>query len=389
MAEPALDIDSLMAELHATRCRLADAEERASQAERKATDAQRRALLAETHVALAEARARRLMEVGRRYRALVGHLPDTTLVVYDSDLRYQVVEGSAMGRPEDMEGRTLHELFSPEIARALEGSYRRTLDGGEWDHEIRHGDRTYLVQGRPLHAEDGSITAGLVLSRDITRLKRAEEALRREREGLRQSVAEREVLLREVYHRVKNNLQVVSSMLSLQSRTLTDPVARDALLACRQRVSAMARVHEQLYRSGDVAHIDLSTYLTDLSSELDRTYRVHGGIRLELDLESVDVDLQRAIPVGLVAHELVANAFQHAFPDERAGTIRVSLRGSGVDGFDLVIEDDGVGTAPSDRRTLGTRLVRSLAQQLGGELTMDTDPGRGTRWSLHAPGSPT
>jgi len=401
LAQPAYDLSNLNDALLDALQRLEDAEERTRAAQRRADRAEDAAgaatiraeaaelgaRRAEHRAALAEGRARRAEEMSRRYRALIAHLPDTNVVVFDTDLRYQVVEGRGFlhdGAP-PMEGRTPRDLFAEPVAQVLEQLYRQTLAGTHEDEEIDLDGQTLLVQGRPVLDDQGRITGGMVLSRDVTRVKQTEDALRREREALRETLAQREVLLREVYHRVKNNLQVVNSLLSLQSRTIVDPAAKQALTACRQRVSAMARVHEQLYRSPDVANIDLSTYLRELTGEVDRTYRVGTAVRVELELAPVELDLQRAIPIGLIAHELIANAFIHAFPGDRTGHITVGLREHEGDSFDLIIADDGVGLGPETSRTLGRRLVASLVAQLGATLTVDSEPGSGTCWTVHVP----
>lgn len=389
VADPALRKPNAV---EAALARAEEAELRAERAEAHShaladalEDAERRAWRAEKHVLVAEARARRVLEVSRRYRALIANLPDTTLVVFDRDLRYLVYEGSvpdSIGH--DIEGSAVGDIFPPKVARQLEELYRRVLSGQSPESEIITDGRSYLVQGVPLPAEEGVGPRGMVLSRDITRLKQAEAALRQERETLRKTVEEREVLLREVYHRVKNNLQVVSSLLSLQSRTLDDPAAKRALTACRERVAAMGRVHEQLYRSADVANIELSAYLRELVREVERTYRVGQRVRVRTHFDPVLVDLGCGIPVGLIAHELLANAFQHAFPEQAEGTIRLELRASG-DTFELIVADDGVGIDDVAPHALGTRLIRSLAHQIDATMDSRTGPGQGSTWTLRAP----
>lgn len=389
MAEPAYDIYE----------RLRDAETRAEQADARARDAERRAakaehrlalaeaaaLRADTHTALAEARARALTETTRRLRTLVANLPDTFVVVFDDDLRYRIVEGDqahAGGPTTSMEGHTPTELFPPRIAQQLEPMYRRALGGQATVQEIAHDDRTYLVHTRPLRDDAGETIGGMVVSQDVSRLKETEAALHRERAALQQAVRDRDVLLREVYHRVKNNLQVVSSLLSLQARALDDPGAVEALQACRQRVAAMARVHERLYQSTDLARIDLGAYLQELVGELSATYGRGAQIHVDSDMASVHVELERAIPCGLVLHELVANAFTHAWPDGGVGTLRVRLT-SDADQLTLSVADDGLGGELPDRGSLGVRLVRSLTRQLRGTLEQESEGG--TTWTLTFP----
>ncbi|MFK7930772.1 MAG: sensor histidine kinase [Myxococcota bacterium] len=376
-------------ELESAQSRAAAAEERASVAELRAQAAELRIRRAENHVVLAEARAKHLTEGARRYRTLLANLPDTTVVVFDQQLRYQVVEGGGTAttgwRDSAFEGRNLRELFPADVAASLEVLYRRTLSGESSTESLQHGDRSYIVQARPLRDEHGDVTAGMVLSQDVTRLKDVEDALIEERKALQRMLDEREVLLQEVYHRVKNNLQVVSSLLSLQSRAMTDPGAQTALRACQGRVAAMARAHEKLYQSPDLTSIDLANYLTELATELQSTYGTRSGIQLVVDAHSVRANLELCIPLGLITHELVANAFQHAFVGVSAGVVRVELRQEQNKAV-LRVLDDGVGWQPSpDQRGLGQKLLRSLARQVGGTLSVRSDAG--TCWTLTFPTS--
>jgi two-component sensor histidine kinase len=402
LAEPAHDIYALRAALDDAHDRVAwsehrlaemqfrldEADARARLAEARAEAAERRALAADTHTALCEARSRNLMAVARRFRTLVANIPDTLVVVFDRDLRYQVVEGpaarAAYRDPGSMEGRTLSELFPPEVVARLEPLYRRTLAGeGGAPIEIEDQERSYVVHFRPLRDENDEVTGGMVLSQDVTRLKQTEADLRRKQAALEGALREREVLLREVYHRVKNNLQAVSSLLSLQARAVVDPAAREALLACRERVGAMARVHERLYRSDDVGRIALGPYVQELVQQVGATYRHLGAVEVRVEApERVEVDLETAIPCGLIVHELAANSLKHAWPHGGPGLLLVQVQDEG-DQIVISVEDDGVGApwgpAPVGR-TLGTRLVASLTAQLG--ACLERTPGPGTRYRL-------
>lgn len=213
----------------------------------------------------------------------------------------------------------------------------------------------------------------LAVTRDITERKRAEEQTKA-------SLREKETLLREIHHRVKNNLQIISSLLYLQSSTLVDATARQALKESQDRVHSMALVHERLYRSSSLGAIDFGEHLRQLAGSVARSYGpANGRVRLEMDLESVAVDLDLAIPVSLIFNEVLANAFKHAFPGERAGTVQVAFFADGPETLTLRVRDDGVGLAPDsehDRgRSLGLKIVRNLTEQIHGQLEIQSRPG--------------
>ena len=156
--------------------------------------------------------------------------------------------------------------------------------------------------------------------RDITERKRAQEALQ-------ELLREKESLLKEVHHRVKNNLQVISSLMRLQSAQVENPVAQAALRDMQNRIGSMALLHETLYQSGSFARVDLAAYLRSLCSQLFHSLVVDPeSIQLRLDVASVSLDLNQAVPCGLLINELVSNCLKHAFPDERAGEVRVELQ---------------------------------------------------------------
>jgi len=235
---------------------------------------------------------------------------------------------------------------------------------------------------------DASVTTSTVLDyqarvigiaqilRDISGQKRAENQLR-------QSLEEKEVLLREIHHRVKNNLQVISSMLNIQSTNSTPPAAQHVLLDSQNRIQSMALVHQLLYQSNDVGHIDFAEYVRTLVARLVDTYNV-GPERVVTSVKAVSIglDIDRAIPCGLVLNELVTNALTHAFPEGRGGHLDVTL-----ESFDneimLTVRDDGVGLPPGldiqTTSTFGLRIAHTLARQLDGTLTLTRDVGTSAR----------
>jgi two-component sensor histidine kinase len=198
--------------------------------------------------------------------------------------------------------------------------------------------------------------------------------------ALRASLQEKEVLLKEIHHRVKNNLQVISSLISLQAQRVEDPAIQDMFLESQHRIRSMALIHDKLYRSPDLARIDFAGYIESLAAHLVHSLQVDPSrVRLVLDIKDVVLDIHSAIPLGLIINELISNALKHAFPWNREGTVRVFLRPAEASRYRLVVSDDGVGfPAGLDLRkaeTLGLQIVTMLAEQLDGTVSVNREGG--------------
>jgi PAS domain S-box-containing protein len=206
---------------------------------------------------------------------------------------------------------------------------------------------------------------------------------------MKDSIKEKETLLQEIHHRVKNNLQVISSLLNLQARTVEDPKTIEVLQESRNRLRSMALIHERLYRSDNLAQVDFGEYLRGLTSYLVRSYRAAvGAVALRLDVSDVSLTIERAVPCGLIVNELVSNALKYAFPDGRRGQITVSLHQVDASVY-LAVADDGVGL-PKDLEidaldSLGLQLVHMLTEQLNGRIDLDRECG--TKFAVVFPGS--
>ncbi len=201
-----------------------------------------------------------------------------------------------------------------------------------------------------------------------------------------QLIARNDVLMREVDHRVKNSLQLVASMLSLQARRLPDESGSRALNEAQQRVAGIAAVHDQLYRASEVDSVDMRGFLEGLCASLAANRP--DGIRLvNVKSDAVAVGSKRAMKIGLIVTELVTNAFKHAYPDGRQGDINVTLTAT-EDALTLVVSDDGEGLpadfCPREKKGLGLQLVRSVLEQFGGTLNASTDSA-GARFAITLP----
>ena len=191
------------------------------------------------------------------------------------------------------------------------------------------------------------------------------------------SLEEKEALLKEVHHRVKNNLQLITSLLNLQAARITDPAVAALFEESRDRLRSMALVHENLYRLGNFAYVDMKAHLEGVCAHLFRAYAPRGGgVALSTDIGDIQLDLDQAVACGLIVNELVSNALKHAFPDGRRGTVTISLQRLDEGRCLLRVQDDGIGLEapidPGDTETLGLQIVADLTSQIHGNLV--------TRW---------
>ena len=317
-----------------------------------------------------------------KFQKLLEALPDA-IVITDADGRIMLVNRQAektfgydqndlLGHPVEIllpeRFREMHvghrtSYFSAPRVRpmgASRGLIGRRRDGTEFPVEISLG---------PMETKEGLLVAATI--HDITERKQTEETIKA-------SLKEKEVLLREVYHRVKNNLQVIASLLSLQASSLKDPQAATMFRESQNRVKAMALVHEKLYQSHDLANVDFNTYIQSLVTSLLRSYGVlANAIAVHISVENVSLSLDTAVPCGLLINELVSNALKHAFPrldrsKGKKGDLTIRLRSAGQDTFELTVRDNGVGMPPevdvAHPETFGLKLIATLAKQLRGTL---------------------
>ena len=223
----------------------------------------------------------------------------------------------------------------------------------------------------PISAQDGQFVLASII--DISERRRAEDAIRA-------SLREKEVLLKEVHHRVKNNLQIVSSLLNLQANRVTHPEAVAALSESRNRIRTMALVHEKLYQAEQLGVLDLAEYTRVLANELFSLYaNATSGAVMHFQLTSLMLGIETAIPCSLIVNELLSNVFKYAFPEGRTGIAAVELVREG-DNIRFSVRDNGVGFPAgfviASSNSMGLQLVQDLARQLGGTFTVESEPGR-------------
>ena len=237
-----------------------------------------------------------------------------------------------------------------------------------------------LINAEPILDVNGQVCQVIYSYYDITERRQTEEQIKT-------ALVEKEVLLKEIHHRVKNNLQIISSLVSLQADTLTDEHCRAEFAVVRDRVRTMALVHETLYQTYNLAKLNFADYATRLLSYLWDAYRgTIGPVQLKFAVAPVVLPVEMAVPCWLILNELVTNAIKHAFPNSRAGTVTVAMAHEVATGTVILrVQDDGVGLPAgidcSKALSLGLRLVQMLAGQLHG--TVETGSGPGTEFRIN------
>ncbi|MDD5093630.1 MAG: histidine kinase dimerization/phosphoacceptor domain -containing protein [Dehalococcoidia bacterium] len=268
------------------------------------------------------------------------------------------------------------------LSRAISVPIVRLRKGAE---QIMKGDWDYPVESSS-NDEVGQLSRSFSAMTDA--LKRSQQDLHQKNAVLEERIAEREVLLKEIHHRVKNNLQIIASLLNLQKRSITDQEARLLFEESGRRVQSMALIHEQLYRSGDLAKIDFKQYLRSLADNLIRTYaNGSSGIALNLHAENIFLSIDTAVPCGLMVNELITNSLKYAFPEgwqrdpsnKYAPAIDIRVAMTSDHHLTLVVADNGIGLPEGldiyNTETLGLQLVTSLSSQLSASVEVDRTLG--------------
>lgn len=365
-----------------------------------------------------------LQESEDRYRSLVKHSPEAILVLQNERFVYanpaaQQLLGAADA--DEFIGRPVLERIHPEdrdrarTALNHEGGHGKTMIQEEW--------RVVRPDGQVLHVECSGVrvlyegrTAVQMVWRDVTEQKLSEHRQKRKaeeleaanlalrdsrwaalnlaqdaeaaRKRLEASLAEKEILVKEVHHRVKNNLQVIVSLVNMQMDRATDPALRHLMADMRDRVRSMALVHEQLYQATDLGAIDFADYARRLLNHLWKTYGAAARVRLNFDLQPVTVSIHVAVPCGLILNELAGNALKHAFPDTPDGAaVHVALKATEAGRIRLRVQDNGIGLPDGganwrETASLGLKLVCMLTEQLNGTVEATSAPGDGAAFEV-------
>jgi two-component system, sensor histidine kinase PdtaS len=372
---------------------------------------------------------------GEWYSGLIDQIPDFVIVHRDGIILYaNPATASYIGcTTSDLIGRPVLSFIAPEdqetVKKVIEE--RKIAEASPYEIKIRTKNGTFhtmLINGSTIRFDGGP--AVLAVITDIETIKQAEKVIRCANEDLErkvvertdaliraneeliieieahgraeaailQSLEEKDVLLREIHHRVKNNLQIIISLMNLQSQNITDKNVLGSLRDCQSRVWAMALVHERIYRSHGIAEINLKDYLDYLTKQIIQIYGIRQHrIEITVTMDDLTVDIDTVIPTGLIMNELITNSFKHAFPEGQKGSICIECTPLGADRIRIVYHDTGTGIPAGfdwkQADSLGLQLMNSLVDQLEG--TIELVPGEGTTFIIEirnhrarAPGTP-
>jgi len=283
-------------------------------------------------------------------------------------------------------GGLIGKNISEFVTEDTYGQFKEQVERGNfgekqsYDHEIIRpdGDKRYLLTTATtwLYSE-GQIVRLVIIFRDDTDRKIAQE-------NIKASLREKEMLLMEIHHRVKNNLQIISSLLNLQSGYIDDPEVLRMFKESQNRVKSMALIHERLYQSADLSNVDFGGYIKKLVNSLVRSYSAYGPVRVSYDMDESALGIDDAVPCGLIINELITNALKYAFPDSKGGEITVAFKILQSGKTFLMVKDNGTGF-PADfnideSESLGMKLITTLVQQLEG--TIDIERVGGTTFNI-------
>lgn len=239
----------------------------------------------------------------------------------------------------------------------------------------------------------GALIAGLLilflLWRSYQQKRKSNRILQEQKQTIEQTLEEREILLKEIHHRVKNNLQVVSSLLSLQSRTINDPAALNAIEEGRNRVKAMALIHKNLYQEGNLVGVDVPEYMAKLTDSLMNSYQVDPErVQMIRQVDAIALDVNVLIPLGLILNELISNALKHAFPDQAEGRIELQISEI-AEGLEVLVADDGIGMKEGmdiqKSDSMGFKLVRSFVTKMKAQMKVQSEEGTRIRILIPKP----
>ncbi len=317
------------------------------------------------------------------FKELLESAPDAIIIVDD---RGRIV--LANSQAEKIFGWTRSELVGGELEMLLPARHQKSHVGRRMQYfrepSVRPMGSALELSGQrkngeefpvevslsPLYTEDGQFAISAI--RDVTERKRAEERIRA-------SLREKEVLLKEIHHRVKNNLQIISSILNLQADAIEDVKTRQIFDDSRSRIRSIALVHERLYESKNLEQVDFRDYVLGLLEDIFHTFGVdRDRISVELNVPSIVLNIDKVVNCGLIVNELVSNAIKYAFAGRSEGKLSISL-GEHGDELQLVIKDDGVGLpagfAKGSGKSLGLTLVEGLAKELDGRFEIASREG--------------
>jgi two-component sensor histidine kinase len=282
--------------------------------------------------------------------------------------------------PEDLIGKSCYEVVHGTSCPINTCPHAMLLyDEEEHSSEVHEENLGgfFMITTTPLYDDEGNVIGSVHVARDITERKIMEEQLE-------QALKDKDILMKEIHHRVKNNLMIMASLLNMQSRYIEDEVARDIFKDSQSRARTMALIHEKLYQSKELKKLDVQDYMESLARDIYHAYiKDPEKIQLNLEIEQLMLDINTVIPLGLILNEILTNTFKYAFPGDADGIVEVKFIKKENNEFLLEVCDDGAGLPPDfhEKKTesLGMRLIHSLTEQIRGELEINSDHGTQVR----------
>lgn len=323
-----------------------------------------------------------LNESEKKFRSLVENANDAIYIITHEGFQYvnPAFEQLTGYTSKEVCEKTFNfwSIIHPDDIKMIRGRETARKEGKKVPS--RYEFRILAKDGKTKIVEPATVSIGekgeakvIGILRDVTERKQAEERIKT-------SLREKDVLLREIHHRVKNNMQIISSLLRLQARLVKDSKMVEMFKESQNRIRSMALIHEKLYQTEDLSRINFAEYIRSLTVHLFHTYRVNPNVvKMNTEVEDVYLNINKAIPCGLVINELVSNALKHAFPNGKRGEIRIKLYSNRQNRTKLIVSDDGIGLPGSlnilEPETLGLQLVNDLVKQIEGTIKLDRTEG--------------
>ncbi|WJI08933.1 PAS domain S-box protein [Methanobacterium sp. CWC-01] len=319
------------------------------------------------------------LESGELFELIFNSIPDAITII---NCDHKVVRvnrsmANSMGmEPEDLIGKSCYEVVHG-TSCPINTCPHVMLMHDEEEHSAEVHEENlggfFMITTTPLYDNGGNVMGSVHVARDITERKIMEEQLE-------QALEDKDILMKEIHHRVKNNLMIMASLLNMQSRYIEDEVAKDIFKDSQSRAKTMALIHEKLYQSKELKKLDAQDYMESLARDIYHAYiKDPQRIQLDLEVEQHMLDINTVIPLGLILNEILTNTFKYAFPGDSEGVVNVRFKGKENKQFLLEVADDGIGLPPDfpDKKTdsLGMRLIHSLTEQIMGELEINSDHG--------------
>ncbi len=323
--------------------------------------------------------------------SLVASETDNAVMIFDEHMElewvntgYTKMTGFLLEETRRIRGGTLKDLTTNTDVLFHLDDCIRLRRSFIYESEISHKNGQHKWASStltPILNEQGQLKNIVVIDTDITLRKHMEEQIR-------EALEEKGLLLREIHHRVKNNLQIIISLFNLQTSYVTDQNAYKALKEGQDRIKSMALIHERFYQSDGLSKIDFDDYIRRLSENLMRSFKISNEkISLNIHAEKISLDIDTAVPCGLVINEIVSNSLKHAFNEATHGEINIELNQTETDRFRLVISDNGVGMEEGfsidTSDSLGIQLIQALTDQLEGKMEIETSPGHGVKYIIN------